>query len=115
MMSGIIKKILCLPCAACVVLAAVPLLGASSGALAQQTPSLPPAVGVVSVTSQPISPSTEYIGRIQATDRVNLVARVAAYLDQRHFADGAEVTKGELLYQLEQGPFQADVDAKQAA
>ena len=81
--------------------------------VAQQAPSLP-AVGVVAATRQPILQSSEYIGRIQATNRVNLVARVAAFLDQRLFGDGAEVKKGELLYRLEQAPFQADVQAREA-
>ncbi len=83
-------------------------------ALAQQAPARPPAVGFVQAALQPITPSSEYIGRIQATDRVNLVARVAAFLDTRFFTEGAEVRKGELLYRLEQSPFQADVEAKQA-
>lgn len=89
------------------------LIGAP--ALAQQAPPKPPAVGVVAVTRQAVTPSSEYVGRIQATDRVNLVARVAAFLDQRLFTEGAEVKKGDLLYRLEQGPFLADVQAKQAA
>lgn len=84
------------------------------GAAAQQPPSAPPAVGVTAVVRRPVTPSSEYVGRIQAPDRVNLVARVAAFLDTRYFTEGAEVKKGELLYRLEQGPFKADVEAKQA-
>ncbi len=86
----------------------------SYSALAQQAPGKPPAVGVVPAALRPITPSSEYIGRIQATDRVNLVARVAAFLDARLFKEGAEVKKGDLLYSLEPGPFKADVEAKQA-
>jgi membrane fusion protein, multidrug efflux system len=82
---------------------------------AQQAPPRPPAVGVAKVQLQPMTPSTEFTGRIQAIDRVNLVARVTAYLDKRFFTEGAEVKKGDLLYRLEQGPFQADLQAKQAA
>ena len=93
---------------------AVALCSAPVPALAQLGPAQPPAVGVVPVARQPITPSSEYIGRIQATDRVNLVARVAAFLDGRFFTEGAEVKKGDMLYRLEQGPFQADVEAKQA-
>jgi membrane fusion protein (multidrug efflux system) len=88
------------------------LVGAPSAA--QQASSTPPAVGVVAATRQPITQSTEYIGRIRATNRVNLVARVGAFLDQCLFPEGAEVKKGDLLYRLEQGPFQADVQAKEA-
>jgi membrane fusion protein (multidrug efflux system) len=78
-----------------------------------QVPSAP-AVGVVAVTRQPITQSSEYIGRIQSINRVNVVARVAAFLDQRLFGEGTEVKQGELLYRLEQAPFQADVQAKEA-
>jgi membrane fusion protein (multidrug efflux system) len=87
----------------------------SQPALAQQPSAKPPAVGVVTATLSRVTQSNEYVGRIQATDRVNIVARVDAYLDQRLFTEGAEVKKGDLLYRLEQGPFTADVQAKQAA
>ncbi len=93
---------------------AVALCSAPVPALAQLGPAQPPAVGVLPVARQPITPSSEYIGRIQAPDRVNLVARVAAFLDGRFFTEGAEVKKGDTLYRLEQAPFQADVEAKQA-
>ena len=85
-----------------------------SSALAQQPPAPPPAVGVVAATRQPITQSAEYTGRIQATNRVNLVARVSAFLDEVLFSEGTEVKKGDLLYRLEQGPFKADVQAKEA-
>ena len=73
----------------------------------------PPAVGVMAVHSQPVTSSAQYIGRIQAIDRVALVPRVTAFLDRRLFEEGAEVKKGDLLYVLEQGPFQAQVLAQQ--
>lgn len=88
---------------------------AAAPTAAQQPPGKPPAVGVVAVARQPLTQTSEYVGRIQATDRVNLVARVAAFLVQRLFTEGSEVKQGDLLYRLEQGPFQADVQAKEAA
>jgi membrane fusion protein (multidrug efflux system) len=88
---------------------------AGGNALAQQPGGAPPAVGVVAATRQPVTQSTDYIARIQATNRVNLVARVAANLDEVLFTEGAEVRKGDLLYRLEQGPFRADVQAKEAS
>lgn len=75
----------------------------------------PPAVGVVSVVSRPVTKTSEYLGRIQAKDRVNVVARVSAFLDKQFFKEGNEVKAGDLLYRLEQAPFEADVDAKKAA
>jgi membrane fusion protein (multidrug efflux system) len=75
----------------------------------------PPAVGVVRAERTPIVETNEFIGRIEAVNRVALVARVTAFLEQRSFVEGSEVSKGDLLYTLEQGPFEADVMAKQAA
>jgi membrane fusion protein, multidrug efflux system len=96
--------------------ALVVALGTALPAAAQQSgPGRPPAVGVVAVASQSVRPSLEFVGRIQATDRVNLVARVTAFIEERDFTEGAEVKKGDLLYKLEQPPYQADVVAKQAA
>jgi membrane fusion protein, multidrug efflux system len=74
----------------------------------------PPAVGVVRAENQQITQSNEFVGRIQSVGRVSLVARVTAFLEKRDFVEGAEVKKGDLLYQLEQPPFQAQVDANQA-
>ena len=74
----------------------------------------PPAVGVVRAERQQITETDEFIGRIQSVGRVALVARVSAFLEKRLFVEGAEVKKGDLLYLLEQPPFQAQVDADKA-
>ena len=83
-------------------------------ARAQMPGAGPPAVGVVPTKRQTITESSEYTGRVMATQRVNVVARVAAFIDEVAFKEGAEVKKGDLLYRLEQAPFKADVQAKQA-
>jgi membrane fusion protein (multidrug efflux system) len=101
-------------CVALVVLAS--LLFSFDRAVAQAPgPGGPPAVGIVRVEKRPITETSEFVGRIEATDRVALVARVTAYLEKMLFTEGAEVKKNDLLYVLEQPPFQADVQAKQAA
>jgi membrane fusion protein (multidrug efflux system) len=81
---------------------------------AQPPPSAPPAVGVVGVARQQITESDEFIGRIEAVGRVALVARVTGFLEKLLFVEGAEVKKGDLLYQLEQPPFQAQVESSKA-
>jgi membrane fusion protein (multidrug efflux system) len=86
----------------------------ASSAAGQQAAPKPPAVGVVVAVRKAVTQSSEYVGRIQAIERVNLTARVAAFLDARLFTEGAEVKKDQPLYRLEQGPFEADVKAKQA-
>ena len=83
-------------------------------ARAQPAPAGPPAVGVVRAERQQITQTDEFIGRIQSVGRVALVARISAFLEKRLFVEGAEVKQGDLLYQLEQPPFQAQVDADKA-
>ena len=85
------------------------LLLVASPALAQPAPGAPPAVGVVQAKKQPVTETSEFVGRIQAISRVDLVARVTAFLQERHFTEGAEVHTGDLLYKLERAPFEAQV------
>jgi hypothetical protein len=59
-----------------------------------QAPAGPPSVGVVRVEKLPITETTEFVGRIQATDRVNLIARVTAFLEERHVHRGHRGDKG---------------------
>ena len=74
----------------------------------------PPTVGVATVQQRPILETSQFVGRIQAINRVDLVSRVTAFLDKRLFTEGAEVKAGEVLWQLERAPFEATV-AQQAA
>ena len=87
----------------------------SPHARAQPGPPGPAAVGVVQVKMQPVTETSEFVGRIAAVDRVDIVARVTAFIEDRLFTEGAEVKKGDLLYRLERGPFEADLQAKQAS
>jgi membrane fusion protein, multidrug efflux system len=97
------------------VLLALALLLGPAAALAQPPPGPPPAVGVVRVEQQPVTESNEFVGRVAALDRVNLVARVTGFLEHQRFTEGTEVKKGDLLYTVEKAPFEADVAAKAAA
>ena len=87
----------------------------SAQAAAQPASGQPLAVGVVRAERQQITQSDEFIGRVQAVNRVALVARVTGFLEKRLFVEGAEVKANDLLYQIEKPPFQAQVDAAKAA
>ena len=97
-------------------LAGLALASVPTGAARAQTgPGGPPlAVGIVEARRQAITQVNEFNGRIEAINHVNILARVTAFLEQRLFVEGAEVKKGDLLYQLERGPFEADLTSKQA-
>jgi membrane fusion protein, multidrug efflux system len=87
----------------------------TGSAMAQVGSPAPPAVGVVAAELRPMAETTEINGRVQARDRVDLVARVTAFMNERLFVEGADVKKGQLLYRLERAPFEADVETKEAA
>jgi membrane fusion protein (multidrug efflux system) len=70
----------------------------------------PPAVTVVSVVRESIAPTTSFTGRVEAVDTVDLRARVAGFLEQRLFVEGADVAVGDLLFILEKAPYEAQVE-----
>ena len=86
-----------------------------TSAIAQVNSGASPAVGVVTAEFKPMAESTEINGRIQARNRVDLIARVTAFMDERLFVEGADVKKDQVLYRLERAPFEAEVEAKEAA
>src|ERR1700738_273594 len=89
-------------------------VGATATAGTQPAPSGPPAVGIVEAAKRPVTESSEFLGRVEAGNRVNVVARVTAFLEKRLFAEGNEIKAGDHLYRLERGPFEADLASKQA-
>jgi membrane fusion protein (multidrug efflux system) len=89
-------------------LAAVTL---SAGA---QTPA-PARVGTVIAQERPIVRGAEFVGRIEAPERVDVRARVTGYLDAVLFKEGDTVKEGAPLFRIEQDPFQAAVQQAQGA
>lgn len=75
----------------------------------------PPTVGVMRVARYAVTESDKFIGRIQAIQRYSAVARVTAFIEKIVFTEGQDVRRGDVLYQLEQAPFQADVEDKKGA
>lgn len=74
----------------------------------------PPAVGVVEARRSPITESTEFIGRIEAINRVDIRARVTGFLEQRLFTEGTEVPENAPLFRIERAPFEAALDQAKA-
>lgn len=48
----------------------------------------------------------EFVGRFEAVDQVAIRSRVSGYLDKVSFQDGALVNKGDLLFTIDQRPYQ---------
>jgi membrane fusion protein, multidrug efflux system len=74
----------------------------------------PPAVTVMPVISRPVTETGSFIGRVVAIDKVEVVARVPGFIEQRTFTEGQQVKKGDLLFRIEQDIYKAAVDQQTA-
>jgi membrane fusion protein (multidrug efflux system) len=88
-------------------------------ALAEETPApaAPPAltVGTVPASKQAVAKAQSFVGRVQAVERVEIVARVSGYLEQIHFTEGAMVEAGAPLYTIEKGLYEASLAQAQGS
>ncbi|MCP3751905.1 multidrug efflux RND transporter periplasmic adaptor subunit MexE [Pseudomonas sp. SBB6] len=66
-------------------------------------------VSVAKVLEQPINEWDEFTGRLEAPETVEVRPRVSGQIDQVAFTEGAQVKKGDLLFQIDPRPFQAEV------
>jgi membrane fusion protein (multidrug efflux system) len=89
--------------------------GAAVPAVAQQPQPAAVPVGTVYAERQSISNIRDFVGRVEATGRVDIRARVQGYLEQVLFKEGDIVKKSDQLYQIEKGLFQAAVEAAKGA
>ena len=66
-----------------------------------------PKVSVAKVIEQPINEWDEFTGRLEAPETVEVRPRVSGQIDLVAFTEGAQVKKGDLLFQIDPRPFQA--------
>jgi membrane fusion protein, multidrug efflux system len=83
--------------------------------LAQQPAPAAVPVGTVVAARKPIAKVVDFVGRIQAIERVEVQARITGYLENVQFKEGDTVKDGQPLYQIEKELFQAAVDQAQGA
>jgi membrane fusion protein (multidrug efflux system) len=77
----------------------------------------PTAVPVVTVSAErkSIAQSLDFVGRVEATNRLEVRARVEGYLEAVLFKEGDLIKEGDPLYRIEQGLFKAAVEQAQGA
>jgi len=85
-------------------------LAACTKTAAQQAPPQPPQVAVAPVVERDVTEWDEFTGRLQAVDSVEVRPRVSGFVSAVRFTEGAMVRKGDLLFQIDPRPFQAEVD-----
>ena len=94
---------------------AVPLF-AGCGREAPKAPEKGPIdVKVITVERKDVPVTAIYVAQTQSSQAVNVQARVSGWLDKRMYVEGSVVKAGQILFQMDQKPFQASVDAAKAA
>ncbi|MGS0997590.1 efflux RND transporter periplasmic adaptor subunit [Rhodanobacter sp. UC4451_H18] len=75
----------------------------------------PPEVGVVTVQPQNSPLTRDLVGRLSAYRSADVRARVAGVLLKRDYEEGTDVTRGQLLFQIDPAPLQAELNAAKAS
>jgi membrane fusion protein (multidrug efflux system) len=91
-----------------VLLALIALL---SGCEKSQAPTAaPPDVEVVAVTQRDVPIYREVVGTLEGDVNATISAQVTGYLLSRDYTEGKPVTNGQVLFQIDPGPFKAELD-----
>ncbi|HEX3817594.1 MAG TPA: efflux RND transporter periplasmic adaptor subunit [Chthoniobacterales bacterium] len=82
----------------------------------KKAPPPPPArpVAVAKVTTKDVPLYLDEIGTCAANESVQVQAQVAGQIVSRNFKDGADVKKGDVLFVIDQRPYQAALDSAKA-
>jgi len=94
---------------ASVLLAAALAAGCSKETAAPQRPA--PQVTVIVAKPETIPFVPTFVAQTESSRQVDIVARVSGYLDRIAYREGELVKQGQLLFQLDPKPFQAQLDA----
>jgi len=74
----------------------------------------PPEVTITTPIQKDISEFHDYTGNTEATETVEVRARVEGFLEEIHFQDGGDVNEGDVLFSIEKETFQANVEQARA-
>jgi multidrug efflux system membrane fusion protein len=88
-------------------------LAASSGCQrspSQVAPAAPPVLPVSAPVQREVTDYVDFTGRTDAVEAVDIRPRVTGYLTKMPFKEGAEVKTGDLLFEIDPRPYQAQLD-----
>ncbi len=80
---------------------------------AQLPPPKPPEVLVELPTTSEVTDYEDFTGRTMAQPTIEIRPHVTGYLDKIYFKEGADVKQGDMLYEIDPRPYQAEVDRAQ--
>lgn len=88
----------------------VPSQGATNPPLPGPIP-----VSVIQVQTETVPIRPRFLGQTEAAQSIEIRARVAGHLQERNFAEGTQVEKGQKLFVIDPRPFEVEVAQAQAA
>lgn len=71
-------------------------------------------VGVAAAVQRPVRDTEEFTGRLEAVESVEVRPRIGGTIERVHFRDGAFVKAGDMLFTIDQRPYQAEVARSEA-
>ncbi|WP_170565329.1 efflux RND transporter periplasmic adaptor subunit [Ruegeria atlantica] len=95
------------PCVTLCFVASAFILTASVQAQTQEAQK--PSVVVAEATLEAVTYSDTYLGRVEAIASVDVISRVAGFIEKINFQDGAKVTSGDVLIEIESDTYKADI------
>ncbi|KQV80641.1 RND transporter MFP subunit [Massilia sp. Root351] len=98
-------------------LAAVSLAGCdtANGKTAEAPAAGGPPISAAAVVEKNITETQEFSGRLEAIERVEIRSRVSGFITAVNFKPGSEVKKGDVLFQIDARPYQAELSRAEAA
>jgi len=82
---------------------------------AKPAPPSPLQVSVIEIKPGPVTVYDEYTGQTQAPGTIEIRSQVTGLVERQAFTDGVRVRKGDVLYVIDQRPFQAQLEQAQAS
>jgi multidrug efflux system membrane fusion protein len=96
---------------AALLLAVALMLSVGCTPKSRETPKAePPVTPVSKPATREVQDFVEFTGRTNAVESVNVVPRVTGYLTKITFKEGTEVKAGDLLFEIDPRPYQAQLD-----
>ncbi len=95
-------------------IAAFGLAGCYVAPQEQEAPA-PPQVSVLTLTGRELVISEDLPARVAALRSADIRAQISGIVQRRLFEQGAEISAGTVLFQINPAPFKADVDSAAAA
>jgi membrane fusion protein (multidrug efflux system) len=73
-----------------------------------------PAVTVIKIDPKDTPVSFEFVGKTASSRRVEIRSRVEGFLDKRDYTEGSMVKAGDVLFEMDKKPFEAQLNAAKA-